>query len=293
MSMQGKVVVITGSNIGHRARDGRRGGGPGGHHRAGLSQPGQGRGGGQGGDPGGPGTTTCTWCRSTWPTWPRSARRPTRSCSRWDRLDVLVNNAGGTWSQRQVTAQGFEYTIGVNHLGPLLPDEPAARPPTRRRPVPRRQRHLGRPPRRLQGHALRRPAERAAATTAWRSTAGPSWPTSSSPASWRAARRRAAVTANTAHPGWVRSRFGMDGDLTGIMGFGIRVMRPFQISPTARRQDLGLPGHVARRRDEDGHVLGPLQAGSHEPARPRRRGGRAPVGRERAAARLGRVRRVG
>ncbi|HXY27247.1 MAG TPA: SDR family NAD(P)-dependent oxidoreductase, partial [Acidimicrobiales bacterium] len=27
--------------------------------------------------------------------------------ARWDRLDVLVNNAGGTWSARQVTAQGF------------------------------------------------------------------------------------------------------------------------------------------------------------------------------------------
>jgi len=37
--------------------------------------------------------------------------------ARWDRLDVLVNNAGGTWSARQETAQGFEYTFGVNHLG--------------------------------------------------------------------------------------------------------------------------------------------------------------------------------
>ena len=37
--------------------------------------------------------------------------------TRWDRLDVLVNNAGGTWSARQETAQGFEYTFGVNHLG--------------------------------------------------------------------------------------------------------------------------------------------------------------------------------
>src|ERR1700729_3037531 len=37
--------------------------------------------------------------------------------TRWDRLDVLVNNAGGTWSARQQTAQGLEYTFGVNPLG--------------------------------------------------------------------------------------------------------------------------------------------------------------------------------
>ncbi len=36
--------------------------------------------------------------------------------TRWDRLDVLDNNAGGTWSKRQETAQGLEYTMGVCHL---------------------------------------------------------------------------------------------------------------------------------------------------------------------------------
>jgi retinol dehydrogenase 12 len=36
--------------------------------------------------------------------------------SRWDRLDVLVNNAGGMQSEHRTTAQGFEMTFGVNHL---------------------------------------------------------------------------------------------------------------------------------------------------------------------------------
>ena len=36
--------------------------------------------------------------------------------TRWDRLDVLDNNAGGTWSERQETAQGLEYTMGVCHV---------------------------------------------------------------------------------------------------------------------------------------------------------------------------------
>ncbi len=39
---------------------------------------------------------------------------------RHDRLDVLVNNAGGILSDRLVTAQGFEMTFGVNHLGHFL-----------------------------------------------------------------------------------------------------------------------------------------------------------------------------
>ncbi|MGI8663359.1 MAG: SDR family NAD(P)-dependent oxidoreductase [Acidimicrobiales bacterium] len=40
--------------------------------------------------------------------------------SRWDRLDVLVNNAGGVWTERHTTEQGFEQTVGVNHIGPFL-----------------------------------------------------------------------------------------------------------------------------------------------------------------------------
>ena len=39
---------------------------------------------------------------------------------RFDRLDVLVNNAGAILTERQVTAQGFEATFGVNHLGHFL-----------------------------------------------------------------------------------------------------------------------------------------------------------------------------
>ena len=39
---------------------------------------------------------------------------------RHDRLDVLVNNAGGILSERLETAQHFEMTFGVNHLGHFL-----------------------------------------------------------------------------------------------------------------------------------------------------------------------------
>jgi NAD(P)-dependent dehydrogenase (short-subunit alcohol dehydrogenase family) len=36
------------------------------------------------------------------------------------RLDVLVNNAGKIFGSRMVTADGFEWTFGVNHLAPFL-----------------------------------------------------------------------------------------------------------------------------------------------------------------------------
>ena len=40
--------------------------------------------------------------------------------SRYDRLDLLVNNAGLIMDERRLTQDGFEVTFGVNHLGPYL-----------------------------------------------------------------------------------------------------------------------------------------------------------------------------
>ncbi|WP_101757703.1 SDR family NAD(P)-dependent oxidoreductase [Oceanicoccus sp. KOV_DT_Chl] len=39
---------------------------------------------------------------------------------KYDRLDVLINNAGLNLSERRETPQGFEYVLGVNHVGPFL-----------------------------------------------------------------------------------------------------------------------------------------------------------------------------
>lgn len=36
------------------------------------------------------------------------------------RINVLINNAGGYWSSRHVTADGLERTFAVNHLAPFL-----------------------------------------------------------------------------------------------------------------------------------------------------------------------------
>lgn len=36
------------------------------------------------------------------------------------RLDVLVNNVGGYWAHRHITADGLEHTFALNHLAPFL-----------------------------------------------------------------------------------------------------------------------------------------------------------------------------
>ena len=39
---------------------------------------------------------------------------------RLSRIDVLLNNAGGYWNTRHITADGLERTFAVNHLAPFL-----------------------------------------------------------------------------------------------------------------------------------------------------------------------------
>ena len=45
---------------------------------------------------------------------------PTRCFTRLPRIDVLVNNVGGYWNTRHVTADGLERTFALNHLAPFL-----------------------------------------------------------------------------------------------------------------------------------------------------------------------------
>jgi NAD(P)-dependent dehydrogenase (short-subunit alcohol dehydrogenase family) len=39
---------------------------------------------------------------------------------RFAKIDVLINNAGGIFAQRELTADGIEKTFATNHLGPFL-----------------------------------------------------------------------------------------------------------------------------------------------------------------------------
>jgi NAD(P)-dependent dehydrogenase (short-subunit alcohol dehydrogenase family) len=39
---------------------------------------------------------------------------------KYSHIDVLINNAGGIFGKRELSPDGFEYTIGINHLGYFL-----------------------------------------------------------------------------------------------------------------------------------------------------------------------------
>lgn len=147
-------------------------------------------------------------------------------------IDIVVANAGGIWSPRRTTAQGFEMTFGVNHLahmaliGWLLP--------------------------RLRSGAPSRVVV-VASVAHWGAFRGLDFNDLQAERRYRPfnvyarsklanvlftrelARRLAGtgVTANAVHPGPVRSGFGMDGDLAGLMGLGNRLIRPFEITPAA------------------------------------------------------------
>ena len=93
----------------------------------------------------------------------------------YPRLDVLLNNVGGFWAHRHVTADGLEHTFALNHLAPflltsLLLDRLKASAPARdRHRVVRGAGH---------GHdRLRRPDGRAEVLRADGPTTSRSWPT--------------------------------------------------------------------------------------------------------------------
>jgi NAD(P)-dependent dehydrogenase (short-subunit alcohol dehydrogenase family) len=189
--------------------------------------------------------------------------------TRWDRLDVLVNNAGGTWSERQETAQGIEYTFGVNHLGhfyltSLLLPRLRAGAPSRVVNVTSVGHHAARRGMRFDDLQSERHYEAMEAYCRAK--------LANVLFTRELARRTppAELTVNAVHPGSVRSRFGMDGDLTGVMGFGIKLARPFEITPRrGARTSLYLatsadvttktglywvrckPGHMSRRARDD------------------------------------------
>jgi len=143
------------------------------------------------------------------------------------RIDVLVNNVGGYWDTRHVTADGLERTFALNHLAPflltnLLVDRLTQSAPARVVTVSSNAHAQGRVDfDDLQGE---------------RSYSGARAYSQSKLANvlftYELARRLPAssVTANALHPGLTRTAFGAE-DPAGVQRRLVPLLRPFMRSP--------------------------------------------------------------
>ena len=163
----------------------------------------------------------------------------------YPRLDVLVNNVGGFWAHRHPTANGLEHTFALNHLAPflltnLLLDRLKASAPARVVTVSSGAQAAGRIDfDDLQG-ARRYSGQRAYSQSKLANILFTN----------ELARRLqgAGVTANSVHPGVVRTNFGSE-DQAGFFRIISPFVRPFLKTPT---QGALTPIYLASSPDVDG-----------------------------------------
>jgi len=145
-------------------------------------------------------------------------------------IDVLVNNAGLVLTERAETVDSYEATFAINHLGPflltnLLLERITASTPSRIVNVA------------STAHSAARkgiPFDDLQSTARYRGMRvyGES-KLANMLFTLELARRfgGSAVTANSLHPGTVRTGYGGDGDARGFLAFGIKIASPFFLSP--------------------------------------------------------------
>jgi NAD(P)-dependent dehydrogenase (short-subunit alcohol dehydrogenase family) len=143
------------------------------------------------------------------------------------RIDVLVNNAGGFWNTRHVTADGLERTFALNHLAPflltsLLLDRLKHSAPARVVTVSSNVQATGR----IDFDDLQGEQSYSGARAYNQSKLANILFT------YELARRLqgTAVTANALHPGVVRTAFGAE-DPRGVQRLFTPFMRPFMKTP--------------------------------------------------------------
>ena len=142
------------------------------------------------------------------------------------RIDVLVNNAGLMAGQRRVTADGFDEVFAVNHLAPflltsLLLSKLTADPPARVITVTSDAHTAARLD--LDDPQLKHGWE------SWRAHANSKLANILFTREFARRLKGTGVTANCAHPGMVRTRFGREARLP--MRAGVMLARPFMLSP--------------------------------------------------------------
>lgn len=155
---------------------------------------------------------------------------------RFDRLDVLINNAGLVLSERRLTADGFEMTFGVNHLGHflltgLLLDRLRASAPARVVTVTSLVHRL----------VPRMPFEDLQSERGYSAILAYSASKLANVLfSAELARRLegAGVTSNTVHPLAARTGLGQDGDTSGVLEWAFAAGRPFFLPAAAAARSL-------------------------------------------------------
>lgn len=150
--------------------------------------------------------------------------------ARFDRVDVLVNNAATMHPRRELTTDGFETTFAVNHLGPflltnLLVDRLREAPEARVVNVAARAH--GRCPG-LRFDDLQFARARYGATAAYNHSK-----LANVAFTIELARRLhgSTITTNALHPGVVRTELGANGELGGLTGVAWRLIQPLLMSP--------------------------------------------------------------
>jgi NAD(P)-dependent dehydrogenase (short-subunit alcohol dehydrogenase family) len=149
---------------------------------------------------------------------------------RCPQIDVLLNNAGLILTQRTLSADGYEATFAINHLGPFLLTELL------------RERLIESAPSRIvnvasTAHTFARRGMVFEDLMAERSYKQMEVYGRSKLANilftTELADRLAGtgVTANSLHPGSVATGYARDGDTTGFMAWGIKVFAPFSLTP--------------------------------------------------------------
>ena len=148
---------------------------------------------------------------------------------RCDRIDVLVNNAGVVLSDRRETVDGLEATFAVNHLGPfvlteLLLDRIKGSAPARIVNVASTAHKGAR--KGLDFDDLQSTSRYGGMQVYSKTKLANIYFTT------ELARRldRTGVTVNCLHPGTVATGYGRDGDSSGVLAFGLKVIKPFILS---------------------------------------------------------------
>jgi NAD(P)-dependent dehydrogenase (short-subunit alcohol dehydrogenase family) len=149
--------------------------------------------------------------------------------ARCDRIDVLVNNAGVVLSSRHETEDGLEATFAVNHLGhfvltELLLDRLKQSAPARIVNVASTAHKGAR--KGLNFDDLQSSFAYGGMQVYSKSKLANIYFTT------ELARRLqgTGVTVNCLHPGTVATGYGRDGDSSGVLAFGLKVIKPFILS---------------------------------------------------------------